>query len=178
MRQHVQHLLLPWLGEHCPWVLTEREQVRVYYDPSLDTDEQADIETNPIRVMQSLLRGTYRPGPVSWDGRKDPMLAIFNALASGTPVLEIDRLQNRGLIKALDGGWYYAQRPDGGLRKSDNASGSAQPHKPNHPHEDYGDAFCYLVAGVAPLTIRKPENTLRVPNRGNFSLRAVTGGAW
>ena len=177
LRQHTQHLLLPWLGEHCPWVLEGREQVTVWYDPSLNTDEQADIETNPIRVMQSLLQAKYRPGPVSWDGRKDPMLASFNAMIYGTSLVEIDREQNRGLIRALDGGWYYAQKPDGSLRKSDTAKGAAQPHKPNHPHEDYGDAFCYLVAGMAPLTLRDPNRRPKTSNRGAFSLRDVTGGA-
>jgi hypothetical protein len=150
MRQHMTELVLPWIGEHCPWALEGSDMVQVRYDPSLDTDEQADIESNPLRVMRALLAGHYRPGPVTWEGRKDPMLRVLNTLVGGEPLLEVDPYQARGLVKALDGGWYYALGADGRMKKADTASGSAQPKKPNHPHEDYGDAFCYLVAGMCP----------------------------
>ena len=172
MRGHVRDLVLPWLGEHTPWALDGKEWVHVLYDPSMDTDEQADIESNPLRVMHSLLPGQYRPGPVSWDGRKDPMLSLLNAMHGGEPVLQVDPVQAKGLVRALEGGWYYAQGPDGSLRKADTASGSAQPKKPNHPHEDYGDAFCYLVAGMAPLSpppASKRPGYKRLPSKVDFS---------
>lgn len=161
MRQHMTELVMPWLGEHCPWALEGSDMVQVRYDPSLDTDEQADIESNPLRVMRSLLAGHYRPGPVSWEGRKDPMLRVLNAMVNGEPLLQVDPGQAKGLIKALDGAWYYALGPDGRLKNKDTASGSAQPKKPNHPHEDYGDAFCYLVAGMAPS--RDPATRVHKP---------------
>ena len=164
MRGHCESLLLPWLGEHAPWALDEPDMCYVRYDPSIDTDEQADIETNPLRVMRALLRGQYRPGPLSWDGRKDPMLALLNDGHQGTPVLQIDPVQARGLVRALDGGWYYAQGPDGSLRRADTAKGSVQPKKPNHPHEDYGDAFCYLVASLAPSAPSRSKGP-RGPNK-------------
>lgn len=177
MRGHIRDLVLPWLGEHAPWALDSRDYVTVVYDPATDTDEQADIETNALRVMQQLLPGKYRPGPVSWDGRKDPMLSLLNAMHLGEPMLQIDPVHAKGLIKALDGGWYYAQAPDGSLRKADTRTGSAQPKKPNHPHEDYGDAFCYLVAGMAPLSaLTHRPRAYSATNRGAFSLRDVTGG--
>lgn len=175
MRGHVRSLLLPWLGEHTPWVLDVPDMCFVRYDPAIDTDEQADIETNPLRVMRSLLPGQYRPGPVSWDGRKDPMLALLNAMHQGDPVLQVDPVQARGLVRALDGGWYYAQGPDGGLRKADTAKGSAPPKKPNHPHEDYGDAFCYLVAGLAPMTVRDARPKAPNKARQGFALAEMTG---
>jgi hypothetical protein len=147
MRGHLRNLLLPWLGEHAPWLTGgrsyDREQVQVRYDPAIDTDEEADIESNPLRVMRALLPGVYHPGPVSWDGRKDPLLAL---LASRTPRLLVDGSKARGLIKALNGAWYY---PTVNGRVSRDL-----PRKPNHPHEDYGDSLCYLVAGMAPT---RPE---------------------
>jgi len=100
--------------------------------------------------MMQVLPGKYRPGPVSWDGRKDPMLSLLNAMHQGEPVLQVDPVHAKGLVRALEGGWYYAQAGDGTLRKADTRTGSAQPKKPNHPHEDYGDAFCYLVSAMAP----------------------------
>lgn len=157
MRGHIQQLVLPWLGEHVPWALEGKEWLTVCYDPSTDTDEQANIESNALHVMRQLLPAVYRMGPVSWDGRKDPMLSLLNSMHRGEPVLQVDPVHAKGLVRALEGGWYYAQAGDGSLRKADTHSGSAQPKKPNHPHEDYGDAFCYLVAAMAPTAPERPS---------------------
>ena len=150
MRQHVEDLLLPWFGERAPWVMERgRDQaaIHVEYDPSLDTDEQADIESNPMRVMRKLLPGVYHPGPVTWEGRLNPMLGAFNRLAGGLPILQLDGDACGGLIKALNGAWYYPTTNSGAVSRD-------LPKKPNHPHEDFGDAFCYLVAGMAPTKDR------------------------
>lgn len=157
MRQHIQGLVRPWLGEHAPWALDDRDLLHGRYDPSLNTDDAGDIDSNPMRILLHELAGHWQPGPITWDGRKDPMLALLNAMHAGEPVLQIDPTHASGLVKALDSGWYYAEAPQGGLRKADTASGSAQPKKPNHPHEDYGDAFCYVVAGLAPSRTPRPQ---------------------
>lgn len=140
IRQHMKNLVLPWLGEHAPWFQEDPSRIQVRYDPALDTDEQADIEVNPMRVMRSLLQATYRPGPVDWQGRINPLLSL---LGSRDPMLEVDPISAAGLVKALDGGWYYPTGPDGKVTRD-------LPKKPNHPHEDHGDALCYLIAGMAP----------------------------
>jgi hypothetical protein len=152
IREHLDGTLLPWLAEHAPWALGRprgSEAIRVQYDPALDTDEQTSIEANALRVMRQMLPGVYRPGPVTWPGRRDPMLAVFNRLAGGLPVLQLDGEACRPLIKALNGGWYYPTSPTGAVTRD-------LPKKPNHPHEDYGDAFCYLVEGMAPTRDRTP----------------------
>lgn len=48
------------------------------------------------------------------------------------------------MVRALNGGWHYPTGQDGKVTRD-------KPKKPNHPHEDYGDALCYLIAGMAPL---------------------------
>jgi hypothetical protein len=142
MRQHVRDWLIPWLSEHMPWVIDgDRDFLHVVYDPTLNTDDAGDIDSNPLRVLRQLLPGTYRPGPTTWAGRLDPLLALLNVRDG----LLIDPVQARGLVRALNGGWYYAAGPRGEL-----TSIKAEPKKPNHPHEDYGDAFCYLIAGMQP----------------------------
>src|SRR3990167_642676 len=159
IRQHVRDLVRPWLGEHAPWALDDKDLLYGRYDSSMNTDDFGDSDSNPVHVLtQEMLPGHWQPGPVSWDGRKDPMLALLNSMSQGEPVLQVDPVQARGLVRALDTGRYYPMGPDGRISKSDTASGSAQPKKPNHPHEDYGDAFCYLVAGMAPTKPQRPAN--------------------
>lgn len=142
MRQHVEQVLRPWIGEHAPWALRAADAIRVEYDPSIDTDDQGDSETNALRVMRRLLPATYHPGPVDWLGRRDPMLAAFNAMVNGQPLVQIDPAASM-LLEALDGGWYYPVKATGSRR-------SDQPKKPNHPAEDAGDSLCYMLAGMRP----------------------------
>jgi hypothetical protein len=146
MRQHLEDTLRPWLAERSPWVLDKggRELLQHRYDPTLDTGDQGDIDTSALRVLRQGLGGHFVPGPVSWEGRRDPMLAVFNQGSRGAMALQIHPGPDTDqLRKALEGRWYYPQTASGALR-------SDKPQKPNHPWEDLGDAFCYLIAGVAP----------------------------
>jgi len=73
------------------------------------------------------------------------MLAAFNMADAGRVGLQIDPGADTELLrKALAGRWYYRQSPTGEIVRD-------LPHKPNHPWEDLGDAFCYLIGGVAPV---------------------------
>ena len=148
-RQHFEHTLRPWLAEHTPWALGQRDLFRCFYDPACDTEDPGDAESNPIRTMQALFLGMYRPGPVDWLGRLNPLYSVLNAMVQGEPVLQIDP-SCRGLIRALDGGWYLATGLDGRVVRD-------TPKKPNHPHEDFGDAVCYLLAGMAPASPERPS---------------------
>jgi hypothetical protein len=142
IRWHFRSLVLPWLGEHAPWALEGEEALRVVYDPSMDADGQGDTEANPLKIMRATLRATYRPGPVKWEPRHQALLNMLGALELGQPALQIDPVQARGLVRALIGGWHYPTGPDRRVRRE-------EPVK-NHPHSDYGDAFCYLLCGLAP----------------------------
>lgn len=161
-KQHFQHSVLPWLSAHAPWILAGKSSLRVEYDPACDSEDPGNVDSNPLRTMQAMVPGIFRPGPVSWAGRLNPMLSLFNAQVYGRAVLEIDRSCS-GLIQALGGGWYYPTGRDGRVTRD-------LPKKPNHPHEDYGDAFAYLVAGMAPLATREVP---RGPRRANGILRTV-----
>lgn len=142
-REHFEQEVVPWLGENAPWALKRPDSVRVYYDPTCETKDFATRESVPLYVMKDLLPGRYVPAPVDWTARLGPTLDLVNMMTGGQSVLEIDPLWNKHLIRALDGGWYLATRPDGEARRD-------VPFKPNHPHEDLGDAFCYFVYGVNP----------------------------
>jgi hypothetical protein len=162
IRQHLKYVVMPWLGEHAPWVLEERERIHVCYDPTLDTDSQADSETNPLRVMMSLLPGRYRAGQnVPWSWRRDPLLAVLSQLDDGHPLLVVDPEFCKPLIKAWRGMWHYAVTVTGSVR-------TEEPKKPNPPWADLGDASAYLLADMAPLAPPR-SNAPKEPARKAFS---------
>ncbi len=143
-RQHLEALVQPWLATRAPWATgTGSELLLHYYDPSMDTPEQANIEQSPIRVVREVLGGTTYPGAVSWPGRRDPMLTLFTRLnpLTGRTVLQLDPEGCRPLIQALNGRWHYPV-----------VQGRVSREKPtkNHPWSDLGDAFAYFVGGVVP----------------------------
>jgi hypothetical protein len=143
VRQHITHNVKPWLVRHAPWVFESRELILGGYDPAGNTEEQADTDQSPILVLEELLPGFWELGAVSWEGRKGPMLSLFNDAPMGEPALQIDPVDGRPLIKALNSAWYYP-------RDRFNNVSRDLPKKPNHPHEDIGDSFCYFVGRIAP----------------------------
>ena len=167
IQQHVQYLLRPWLAEHAPWALQDRDALHVHYDPSMNKDSEANSEENALRIMQHRLMARYSAGQVEWDSRKNPMLSVLGGLVQGEPVVTIDPVQARGLVRALNGGWHYPTGLDGKVK------GDQQPVK-DHPHSDHGDAFCYLVAGVGMGRLeRKPVKAYR---RARTTTRWTTTG--
>jgi hypothetical protein len=144
---HIKAQVLPWLGTHAPWALGEqyRERLHSRYDPAMDTGEGGDIDENPVRRLRRALGGSYQAGAVSWHGRSGPMLSAFNLTdGRGGWALQIDSgPDTETLRKALNGRWYYARNAAGTVIRD-------LPFKPNHPWEDLGDAFCYLIGGLAP----------------------------
>ena len=145
MRQHISNLIRPWLARRAPWALDKRNESQLLhrYDPSMATGEQADIDQDAVRVLREFVGGRFQPGPVDWQGRLGPLLASLNTMHDGRPALRIDARECRGLIAALNGGWHYPTDAAGRVTRD-------LPKKPNHPHEDYGDALCYLLGGMAP----------------------------
>lgn len=152
--QHIEDKVLPWLQAHAPWTLRSAEGLYHYHDPSMDTGDQSDVTQSPVRVIRKLLGGVIRPGAVSWPGRRDPMLAVMNRLTpgAGRAALQLDPEHCALLDRALSGRWYYVTHPATGQVSRE------QPKKPNPPWADLGDAFCYLVAGLAPMREAPPRD--------------------
>jgi hypothetical protein len=164
IKQHVQYLLRPWLAEHTPWALDDPEALRVWYDPSMNKDGEGDSESNALRIMRAMLPGHYRPGEIRWEERKNPMLSVFNAMVGGVPVLAVDPVQARGLVRALVGGWHYLTGPDGRVKRD-------EPVK-DHPHSDHGDAFCYLIGGLG--LGRDASRPLVKPHQARMAFNPLT----
>ena len=146
MRQHATEVIRPWLARRAPWALVPSAASNLLhrYDPSMATGEQADIDQDAVRVLRETIGGRFQPGPVDWYGRLGPLNHALNLMHEGRPSLRIDARECKGLITALNGAWYYATDTTGRVTRD------ITPKKPNHPHEDYGDAFCYLLGGMAP----------------------------
>lgn len=160
IRQHFQYVVLPWMGEHTPWALDDpHEYVKGWYDPSLDTGAQGDIEVNALLVLRKMLPGVWNAGPVDWPGRRDPLEAVLDSMDMGVPLLQLDPEFCRPLAKAYNGMWHYAITLQGQLRKE-------EPKKPNPPWADLGDASCYLLAGMAPKRAQRPEGWKPEASRG------------
>lgn len=154
MRQQYEHQVIPWFREHAPWAIKRDDMIFGCYDGSMPDDE-SDSDRNPMDVIGNMLGGYWEPGPISWEGRKGPMLASFNRVAAGSsfePAVKIDPVDCEILIDALRGAWYYKEDRFG------NVSGD-KPHKPNHPYEDCGDSYCYMTCAALPeLTrIKSPD---------------------
>lgn len=164
MRQLIERQVLPWLGKTAPWAMGKSQYLLIGYDPSLNTSEQADIDQSPLRVIETMLGGMVYPGPVDWEARKGPMLAIMNRVDA----LLIDPVEAKLLIQALSGRWYYSQDRTGAIRRD-------FPKKPNHPWEDLGDTFCYLLARIRPTAPKRALTERDVRPQPRY---IESGGGW
>jgi hypothetical protein len=70
--------VIPRFTRRAQWGLRNTSIILGGYDPSGNTEEQADTDQSPILVLEELLPGFWEEGAVSWEGRKGPMLAVFN----------------------------------------------------------------------------------------------------
>jgi hypothetical protein len=147
IKQHLEFAVIPWFAKHAPWALNDMGIIQGSYDQSGDTPSQSNSDESPAQVLQDALAGYWQPGPVSWEGRKLPLLAILNRSVWGTPALQIDPIEGLPLIRALRGGWYYEKDRYGNV--------SRDLPKKNHPHSDLGDALCYMLSRIAPASAVK-----------------------
>jgi len=138
IKQHVEGVVLPYLRNAIPWAIKD-QLVCGHYDPSA-ADEQTDIEQNPAELLRQLIPGYWEPSVVDWDSRKGPMLAAMNKAVAGMPALQLDPVYCKDLKRALSGRWFYP--------KIKGKISNDKPKKPNHPWEDYGDAFCYMLCAM------------------------------
>jgi hypothetical protein len=160
LKQFLESAVVPWFARRAPLYLQRGWGERIFhcYDPACDNREGGDYDVNPImRIRKALGGGSMRPGPTDWQGRSGPMLAMFNMGAgNGEPALQIcPGTDTEPLRRALGGVWYYGVTRGGQIVAD-------LPFKPNHPHEDVGDAFCYLIAGMAPSRPQRLPGSSRV----------------
>ena len=154
LKQFLEAIVLPWFGRRAAWAVGAggRERLHHRYDPAMDTEEGGDADQNPVLRLRRALGGSFRPGAVDWAARSGPMLSLLNqGNGRGGMALQIDPGEDTALLRrALTSRWHYAVTRGGTVIRD-------LPAKPNHPHEDLGDAFCYFVGGLAPSLERDPD---------------------
>jgi hypothetical protein len=145
-RQHLENEVMPWLAIHAPWAMRNPSMMIHHYDSAMDSPDQSNIESSPINVLREILGGSTYPGAISWPGRRDPLLSLLARLnpMMGRPRLQLDADGCRLLISALNGRWHYA---------TVNGRVSRELPVKDHPASDLGDAFSYLVGGIAPSPV-------------------------
>ncbi|MEE8537737.1 MAG: hypothetical protein V3S71_06975, partial [Acidobacteriota bacterium] len=149
IKQHFEQTVIPWIARWAGWALRDGvSYVRAGYDPAGETAEETDSERNPLALAEALLPGIWTPGPVRWPARNNILMAALNRhVGPGQPALQLDPEDCAPLIEALHGGWHYGTNHDGEILRD-------LPKKPNHPAEDLGDSFVYLLSEmlVDPVT--------------------------
>jgi len=142
LKQLLENEVLPWLSKYASFAIRNRGMVYGCYDVAGQTGEQSDSERDTISVLEAMLPGLWFPGPVKWESRKHVLLsAMHQHVAPGQVALQLDPVEAKGLIQALGGRWHYPMDRMGQVRRD-------LPKKPNHPWEDYGDAFIYWLWGL------------------------------
>ena len=129
----------PWLAKYASWCF-QAATCRLHgFDPSMETGDQSNPDTNSVVAIEGGIGGFVEPIPTKWPPRVAPMTSLLkrhNALL-------IDPIDGDPLIKAMGGRWFYPKDRFGKVSRD-------LPKKPNHPWEDIGDAFLALLSRIAP----------------------------
>jgi hypothetical protein len=110
-------------------------------DPMGKMREQSSAANSAVRVIRAELGGTWRPGPVSFQGRLVPLQNILSKMIRGTGLVKVDRQRAKEVHYALRGGWHY--------HVANTGVQSGTPKKDIHSHP--GDAMGYGAAFLFPI---------------------------
>jgi hypothetical protein len=109
-------------------------------DPAGLARDPSNSNMSAVKMMQRILGGFWRSGPVRWPERENPARAILRQLINGRGLVQVDRTHARDIWWALRGGWHYHVAKTGVV--------STEPAKDIHSHP--GDAFGYGAAVLYP----------------------------
>ena len=129
-------------------------------DPQGSQREQTSISRSAVKSIKNALGGTWRPGPVKWEERRDPLQAVLTRTSKGRGVVQVDRDRAAAVWHALRGGYHY--------HVTRTSIVSTQPVKDIHSHP--GDAMGYGAAVLFPLGKRllHPGDTRQEPRQASY----------
>ncbi len=127
-------------------------------DPAGKQRDQTSIHRSPVRLVRKALGGSFRPGPVGFEARVEPLRAALTRVVGGKGLIRVDRDNAKAVHHALRGGWHFHVSKGGIV--------SSEPEKDIHSHP--GDAISYGVAVMFPMGRRAGVDKLKLPEEGNY----------
>lgn len=134
-----------------PLLMTKyrKMSLRHFGDPAGTNREQTSIYRSPVLLVKKELGGTWRPGPVKFDERVEPLRAILTRTVGGKGLVRVDRENAAAVWQALRGGWHFH------VSRTGIISGEADKNIHSHP----GDAMSYGAAILFPLHKSSQQNS-------------------
>lgn len=154
----------PLLSERYP-----HPTIRHTGDPQGKQREQTSIHRSAVKLMKQELGGTWRPGPVHWHARVEPLRSALTRTIGGRGLIQVDRERAAAVWHALRGGWHFHVSRTGII--------SAEAKKDIHSHP--GDAMTYGASFFFPLgSIMKGKGPFKeaeqagyfTPNKPSFTI--------
>ena len=108
-------------------------------DPSGSTPDQSSSKRSARKIIEQLLRTSCSPGPVAISARVQSVNTLLGRMPGGRPMLQIDPVEGKPLIRALRGGWHRSRSPSGII-------GPIIKNEASH----IADGFGYLIAKLFP----------------------------
>lgn len=141
----------PWLAKYAGWCFNAATLRLHGFDPSMETGDQSNPDTNSVHAIESLLGGFVDPIPTRWPPRVAPLMSLLNRRDS----VLIDPVDGEPIVKAWGGRWFYPMDRFGKVSRD-------LPKKPNHPWEDIGDASLALLSRIAPGADQDDDEEIKV----------------
>lgn len=135
-------------------------------DPAMCTREQSDSSQTAAYIIQRELATSFRPGPVSWDTRRNSIKSALLRRVDGQPFLLLSPTEAK-LHRALRGGWRYKKDTSGRILTD-------KPVKDIHSHP--ADALSYGLSWLLYLADEKMVDPY--PRRRYDSRPARQRGTW
>lgn len=125
-----------------PRLASEYKGFRIRHtgDPNLESPEQSSSMNCAARLIRKEIGGPFISGPVSEEGRTEPLRAVLTRQRHGQGIVRVDKERAKPVWHALRGGWHYH------IDRSGNIGGIV---KDEHSHP--GDCMGYGAAYLFPM---------------------------
>jgi hypothetical protein len=135
----IRDVVKPRLTDRYPWVRTIPRGLEHTGDPNMESPDQSSSANDAAKVIVKELGGAWFPGPITIEGRVDPLREVLRKTRDGRGLMVVDRDHAEAVWFALRGGWHYRIARNGVV-------GSIMKDEHSHP----GDCMGYGAARWFP----------------------------
>ena len=165
MYELIEDIVKARVIERYPWVVNKPARfIRHTGDPNLETSGEASTRhelSSASKVILRELGGVWVPGPITEDGRIEPLRDILRKQREGRGLVLVDPEHAEEVWFALRGGWHRRIQRSGVV-------GGIVKDKHSHP----GDSMGYLAADLFPGGRQVGKKTAIESTVGNYFNRA------